>query len=427
MLLHTERPNILFIITDQQRHDAVGYIDSMVRTPHLDKLASQSIICTNAFVQSPQCQPSRASILTGKHPIALKMWWNGIALDRRERTIGHYLKEAGYNTAYFGKIHISSTEIEHADVVLKQFGFDTHYTQEQWHANSSKQLRRELSKGMLDPRWIGKVTERAWHHDDVITNSAIQFMDRAEMPYCVMVGFVGPHPPYAAPAEFLSLYADADISAPITSNPTRRGYTLTARDWIELKRNYYASISWIDDNIGKLLTAAGPNTTVVFMSDHGDMLGDHGEFSKNVYAYDGVVRIPLMFRFWQHKPMVYEHLVQALDVLPTLLQASNVGIPPQIQGTDLLPAFEKNVPQHDYINSVIGYWTKLRMIRSLTHKYWLHVGDDTEEVLFDLVNDPGETQNLNDQQTLAKMRLELLRALVKYEDNLPQPVQSRGA
>ena len=124
------KPNVIIILTDQQRHDAVGYLNDKVITPNLNALAKNSIVCTNAFVQSPQCQPSRASILTGRYPTAHKVWWNETYLSKSEKTIGNIFKDAGYNTGYFGKLHVEN-DMSYP-LLAKHFGWDHVYLLEDW-------------------------------------------------------------------------------------------------------------------------------------------------------------------------------------------------------------------------------------------------------------------------------------------------------
>ena len=116
------KPNILWIITDQQRFDSVGYVNPFIKTPNIDRLASSGIVCNNAYVQSQQCQPSRASMLTGRYPSAHKVWWNQTPLSKSEKTIANYL-EPTYQTAYFGKMHFTTTG-DSWDSSLAHFGFN---------------------------------------------------------------------------------------------------------------------------------------------------------------------------------------------------------------------------------------------------------------------------------------------------------------
>lgn len=427
MLAHiaSSKPNVLFLITDQQRSDSVGYVNGVVKTPNLDILASKSVVCTNAFVQSPQCQPSRASILTGRYPTAHRVWWNEIAISPNERTLANYL--SGYTTGYFGKLHFDGGP--HSKIA-RHYGFDHNFLMEDWqHWIAAKHLfnkgmsnvANEFYSPMSTNTWTGEFSQRTAHHEEIITDKAIEFIKNAAGPWYAMVGFHGPHPPYASPKEFNGLYPLAAMSVPQQRVVTHSGHEMSDDDWRRLKKQYYGSISWIDDCIGRLLGAVNSNTIIVFTSDHGDILGDHGHFSKGMYAYDGVIKVPLLMMIPGMKHRFYHHLVQSIDILPTILNILGMAAPAGVQGSNLLAGFESNSMVNDHVVSMIGHSPRLRMIRTTTEKYWV-CGD--EEFSFDLISDPQE--NFNRQPT-PELRLKLLRALIACEDPLPVPSKFAGA
>lgn len=424
MLHYHGRPNVLVILTDQQRADAVGYANPKVHTPNIDALAAQGVTCPLAFVQSPQCQPSRASIFTGRYPTAHRLWWNGIDLARGERTLGNYLKNAGYHTGYFGKLHFDRGGNRAA---AQHFGFDTAFLYEDWSkmfsmgfnvSGGRHPVEREFHAPMTAPTWTGKLTTPDLHHEEVITDRAISFVQETHRPYLCVVSYHGPHPPYAAPDMFSSLYRPDDMAVPAQKVKNQNGHVLSPREWQELKVQYYGAVSWIDACVGKLLSKVGYDTIVVFTSDHGDILGDHGLFSKGLFAYEGNVRVPLVLRI----PGIsgsYPHLVQSIDILPTILEACGVGISNPVQGKSLFRAVRTGEVVNGAVLSMIGYQHRLRMVRTPRHKYWL-VGD--EEYLFDLREDPGEEVNRSSHRDLAAhLRLLLLQGLIRAEDPLPQP------
>ncbi len=429
MLHHTGRPNVLIIIADQLRWDAVGYTNHIVYTPNIDALATESVVCSSAFVQSPQCQPSRASIFTGRYPTAHRVWWNGIVMPRNEKTIGNYLREAGYHTGYFGKLHFDGD-----DQVTKRatyFGFNESFLFEDWmkldwmklfstnYGTTKSKVKDEFWGPMTTKTWTGRFGERELHHEEVITHKAISFIERTNRPFLCVVGFHGPHPPYAAPDEFSRLYQREQMPVPIKQVVNQNGHVLTDDEWRELKAQYYGSVTWIDDCVGRLLRALGPDTIVICTSDHGDILGDHGLFSKGVFAFDGNVRVPLLMKLPNVKPMDYSHLVQSIDIVPTILSACEINVPLGVQGKDLSAAFGHNESVNSAVLSMIGHTPRLRMVRTANLKYWL-CGD--EEYLFDLVGDPREEFNLCvDPALLSRMRLLLAQSLIRAEDPLPLP------
>ncbi len=429
MLAHVQpksRPNVLFIISDQHRADLVGYETPGVRTPNLDALAAAGIVCHRAYVQSPQCQPSRASIFTGRHPTAHKVWWNEIDMPKTERTLGNHLADAGYRTAYFGKLHFDGPERH--DAIARHFGFQRSYLYQDWlnlvtSGESGKKraaVANEFYGIMGKAAWTGRFTNRELHHEEVITARALNFLaERRAEPFLAVVGFHGPHPPYAAPDEFSRQYDDHDFGRPRQPVRTYSGHVLSDDEWHDLNVQYRGAVSWIDDCIGRLVGAVGPDTIVIYVSDHGDILGDHGLFSKGMFAYEGNTRVPLIIRLPDHRPLHHQHLVQSIDLVPTILEATGTSVPRSVQGKSLLSGFSNDEPTNQWVLSMIGHAPRLRMVRTTEHKYWLC---GAEEKLFDVVNDPGETTNLIGDSSLAsRMRLTLLRALIQAEDSMPSP------
>ena len=433
MLTHqsNQKPNVLLILTDQQRYDAVGYINPAINTPNIDALARTSVVCTQAVVQSPQCQPSRASLLTGRYPTAFKMWWNEQPLDLRERTIGNILRDNGYRTGYFGKMHVDGKG-GHTKIA-KHFGFDDTFLYTDWAhllidgeldtdgfgAEIRKEFYHPMSNEPSDGHgpWVGRFSSRDLHHEDVITKKAIKFLqNNSHSPYFCMIGFHGPHPPYAAPPPYDTMYDPASLSVP-ELHMTPFGFQTTPEYWRDLKSQYYGCISWIDDNIGQILEHVDNNTIVIFSSDHGDILGDHGLFSKGLYAYDGNVRVPLLIRFPSQYHAEYAHTVQTIDILPTILGCVGVEKPAGVQGLNLCEVLKTNQPLNEWAFSCIGFGPRLRMVRTPEFKYWWYDG----EYLFDLRGDPSESENIasTHKDLLAQMRAKLITALIKAEDCLP--------
>lgn len=400
------KPNVLVILTDQQRFDAIGYANPAVSTPNLDALAKISTVCNTAVVQSPQCQPSRASIFTGRYPTAHRVWWNETDMPWHEPTLGNYLRRAGYRTGYFGKLHFDGSEPY--TQVAQHFGFDSSYLFEDWLREDSV-ARTDFHMAMGHKGWTGAVTDRGHHHEEMITDKALEFITTGKQPYFCVVSYHGPHPPYAAPPEFSDLYRD--LVAPVADK--ERG--LTAEEWVALKREYYGAVSWIDACVGRLLAGVAlPNTVVVFTSDHGDILGDHGLFSKGVYAYEGNVRVPLIVHRPGREAATEDGVVESIAILPTILRACDIAIPMGVQGSPI------DSPK-GYALSMIGHPTRLRMIRTDSLKYWV-LGE--REFLFDM-SDPAEIVNLAGRDAwrddLLEMRWRLLQGLIAAEDPLPLP------
>jgi arylsulfatase A-like enzyme len=159
---------------------------------------------------------------------------------------------------------------------------------------------------------------------------------------------------------------------------------------------------------------------VVFTSDHGDILGDHNHFSKGLFAYEGNVKVPLIFWIPGLRHSLYSHLVQSIDIAPTLLRVAGGVAPGGVQGVNLIPGFLHDSPMVDSVGSMIGHHPRLRMVRTVRYKYWTYGG---VEYLFDLLSDPGEMVNLAGSQpsVLSEMRFQLVQFLLRAEDPLPVP------
>lgn len=413
--------NVLILMTDQQRADSMGG----AYTPRLNEFARNCIVC-NGFTQSPQCQPARCAFWTSRYPSTLRMWWNEMALPQSEQTLANLLRDVQYETAYFGKWHLDIT-----DDTLGHFGFDPQnsYLERDWR--SGKDLpkreaglsRREYLQIMKTDAWASKLSSRSHQHDDIIAERAVRFMGSCDKPFLCAVGFRGPHPPYAAPPPFSEMHPPDGYDGP-EAVTTYDGKVLTPKDWKLIKSQYYGCVSWIDDNIGRILDFVDrklPNTIVVFTSDHGDMLGDHGCFSKGLYAYEQVVRVPLMFRVPGIAARDYRHITQHIDVAPTVLDLLGQEIPPGMQGKSLVKAFHTGKKVNDFAFSQVGYSPRLKMVRNGRYKYWIY-GPDHEQ-LFDLKEDPGEITNLVQHRpmVLSNMRRNLLNSIIAAEDPLPVP------
>jgi arylsulfatase A-like enzyme len=184
--------------------------------------------------------------------------------------------------------------------------------------------------------------------------------------------------------------------------------------WRNLKAQYFGCVSWIDDNIGRILRHVDDNTVVVFTSDHGDILGDHGYFSKGLFAHEGNIRVPLLMRFPGKEPATYTHIVQSIDIAPTVMEFLGIKRKPKMQGRSLLKHLDGNKPMNHWAFSCIGAKDRLRMVRTPRFKYWLY----NQEYLYDLERDPGERENIASvhKDALAMMRLQLIKAMIKAED-----------
>lgn len=391
-----DRPNIIFINTDQQRADTLGcYGNDLVETPNIDELASNGTLFENAHCTHPMCAPSRASLLTGRYPNVNGTWRNGLPVQPSETTIAELLREAGYHTGLIGKAHFTpylGDPSEHPESVQTfndvdpeqvweywrgfdgpYFGFDHvrlalghsdfgiqggHYGL--WLREEYPQERELFFKGAAresaehGPAWKSKVPANI-HSTNWVADETMAFaQEHANEPFFAWVGFPDPHEPFDPPEPYCDMYDPADVPMPadpdgmVWDDPPRlvNSYVNPPQkaDIRERTALYYGMVSLIDDAVGRIIDelkhqGIWDETIVVFTSDHGDWLGDHGMTGKGAVHTQGVTRVPWIvsvserFDFGARIPAVASHI----DLVPTLLDFAGIEIPYRVQGTSLVP------------------------------------------------------------------------------------------
>jgi len=441
--MHQERPNILLIMTDQQRFDSLGcYGSKAVPTPHLDRLAATGCLFENAYVPNTICTPSRASLMTGKtvpqHGVQ-RLYDN---LSPAEVCFPRRLQERGYQTALFGKFHVSSRFSE-AKERHPHDGFDIY----EWchdpalHHDSpfnaySQWLQEQdpaFREAMIDRgRRTGPVP-RDRHMTHWAAERTIDFITRrrTSQPFFCFMSLFDPHDPYDdGPEELLqivdegSLMPPAAVQEPLGDKPLAVQRASEAaypeRDaeskLLAMRRGYYASISLIDQEVGRVLQALDDSgcrdsTLVIFSSDHGDMLGDHRLLTKGGFFYDACSRVPLIMR-WPQQPEAAggrrrQQLVQTQDITATILAAAAyssreltawmpdacplfTGHGARTRRQEAVSCFRTNRSVRPEMHAV--------MIRDDRYKlslyYYLDEGHPVDGELYDMDEDPGEVHNL---------------------------------
>jgi len=438
----SERPHILILMADQQRADCIGCAGHpQIKTPHLDRLAAEGMRFAQAATVSPICMPARASFINGLYPHNHGMWTNVGEMPADDETVFHHLQRAGYLTAHVGKshyyvqerktrhlahrepyLHARGLEYAHettgpwATCVTASYMTDDWQTKGLWEAFKQDYRKREHAPGGSNAAtWPSPLPVEDFL-DSYIGREAVEFVEsyQDDRPMCLFVGFGGPHDPWDAPGEYAEMYAPQDAPPPIAipqPNSTLPDWTAAKIDFNvssqlalakvpEIRANYYGKISLIDDWIGRILSAFErkgwlDDLLIVFWSDHGEMLGDHGRFQKQTF-HESSVRVPLIVRWPGRIPenAVSPALAEIIDVFPTLLEA--VGGEPSARclGRSLWPVFrngEAELRRHQL--SEIDHCGRHIMIRSRRHKYAV---DELRRgyLLYDLQNDPDEQHNL---------------------------------
>lgn len=393
-----KRPNIIMIICDELRADALGcYGNSIVETPNIDRLASTGTRFSQCFVTQPTCTPSRASILTGCYPSALRSRMVGCYTPDDERFLPRVLSDNAYRTVAIGKIHLVPQAAE-PEVLAQALASDdgTYYGFQEVdlvNGHGSRCFGNRYTDWLrervpdLDQRqanaipyetgvncWRWNLPEEV-HSSHYIADRAIEFLETAaDAPYFLQVSFPDPHYPFTVPEPWASLYNPADMPPPIPPitesiampelhervyrgphTPASEGGRPRDRvigtpphnyaqydedDWRQVKAIYYGMVSLVDHSVGRILDAVdragmNDNTLIVFVADHGDYLGDHGMYGKGL-PYEGALWTPLIY----HGPSVaagqtISSVESTLDIMPTLLDYAGITEPEGIQGCSL--------------------------------------------------------------------------------------------
>jgi len=454
-------PNIVFVITDQQRLDTIqslgyGHMD----TPNLDRLVEEGVSFTNCHVSAPACGPSRASLFTGYYPhttgiLTNKNGWEHTWIDR--------LDENDYYTVNIGKMHTDPFDAEvgfneRYVVENKDRFLSNRYYFDEWDkalaARGVTKQQRELYRERDD--YEERMGAFKWkkppdlQSDMFVGNLTTWWLDTKpvrDRPLFLEVGFPGPHPPYDPISEYAEQYIDRDLPTPKLDDEDIENQPPPLRDLREhhaeidhdsvvhsleptdeqLHRQrayYYANVSMIDRQVGQLMEALerngySDNTIIIFSSDHGDALNDHGHIQKWT-MYDEVTRVPLVVwdsesRFGDNRRV--DKLCQWMDIGPTILELADVSVPDSMEAESLLPFLrDESRDGRQYVfaeqgQSEIFEGAKvMTMVRSNDWKL-VHFVDESYGQLFDLRDDHQEMVNLWDDPAAAEAKDRLLAEL----------------
>ncbi|WP_326636805.1 sulfatase-like hydrolase/transferase [Nonomuraea fuscirosea] len=460
-------PNILLICTDQQRFDALGaYGNDEIHTPHLDRLAEQGVLFENCYVNSPVCGPSRASLMSGRHVHAHGAWANGVGLPAHERLFSRDLADHGYDCGLVGKFHVGGACSGGRLEPRLDDGFRVFRWAHDPYPGSSENAYHRWLRAVRPDLYESAVQAGAgtgfdampteFHYSRWIGNETIDYLRRSRdpgKPFFFVANFFDPHHGFGAPKEYADAYRDKPLRRPVTrdqelagkppvlTEASHRSYAGHARGYVEyteselhdVKVNYYAMVSLVDDEVGRILaaldeTGLAENTLVVFTSDHGEMLGDHQLMLKGPMMYECAVRVPLLMRWPAGLPAGERRaeLVQWIDLASTFLAAAGAPPLPRGQGLDLLPLArgEQDAPVRgwalcEYRNSGHPYPEPVHTTM-LRRDHWkivvYHGAPSTTRArtgeLYDLDRDPAELDNLWDDPAHAAVRAELQESLL---------------
>lgn len=465
--MHT-LPNILLIMTDQQRWDSLGcYGQHAIHTPHLDGLAAQGACFERCYTPNPICTPARASLMTGKHIFGHGVGRLYDVLPDDEVLFTERLRAAGYHTALFGKLHVSSGVHEQTHrhphdgfdryeyCIEASVGMDSPFNgYVRWLEERSPAFLAELRAR----RRALKHIPREHHLTHWAAERTIDFIRGADpaRPFFCMMSVFDPHNPYDQyPAAYAARVDSAALEACIPpaagdaaiyalAQERRLSYlgpadSFTPAAILAMRQGYYAALALIDDEVGRVLaaleeTGLADNTLVIFTSDHGDALGDHGLFVKGVHLYDEAVRVPLIMRWPGHIAggQRVTTVTQLHDLAATILAAAQVAVPADMDAVDLLPlctAGADATRRHVYcayrnsgIDDAKGYFDPpiaSTMVCDDRFKLVVYHAVPDRKVepayqLFDMIADPHEQTNLAGDPDHAAQLAGLLAALSEW-------------
>lgn len=441
------RPNILVYCTDQQRFDTIGALGNpYVRTPRIDQLVREGTAFTHAYCQSPICTPSRSSFMTGLYPSRVHNTRNGNETWPKDAPplISKLLADSGYVCGNVGKFHLTSagkrTE-PRLDDGYSIWKF-SHAPRDDWETGHDYADWIKERGGDLDVmRCSAERVPPEFHQTTWATERSIEFINRKHgKPWFLTVNIYDPHPPFVPPKAYADQFdpgsmpgahhrhSDRTTQEKLAGADFQTGYrSPDEQDGKKEQALYYAMIAQIDDQFARLLKALEEsgqhdNTLVVFTSDHGEMLGDHGLMYKGCRFYEGLVRVPLIF-YWPGvvKANQKAHgLVELLDISATLLDYAGLTLPDYFQGKSLCPVLEgkksgdviRESVRCEYFDSLAadftdGSGTFATMYRRGKYKLSIYHGLKQGE-LYDLENDPWEHQNLWDSKDHQTLKYELI-------------------
>jgi len=442
------RPNVLFVLTDDQRWDAMSCVRDRffpaLRTPNMDRLASEGVRFANAFCTWSLCSPSRASFLSGDYPHVHGVRDNFTDYPTARLPSWHtHLKRAGYRTAYVGKWHMG----EGNDAHRPPFDFWASHAGQGHYQDTEFNVSRTIDATHFDVQGKRQVLKGYYTH--VVTDLAADWLKTVKPPFTLQIGHKAPHGRWYVEPKYEHVFDAVPVTKPDTASLLPSG----TPDWVRRRvktwhgiegplyetndygtfvRTYHATIPSVDDSIGELLDvlrARGEldNTIIAFAGDNGFLLGEHASIDKRT-AWEESIRIPLLVRFPDAIPhsRVVDEMVLNIDLAPTILDLAGVaGVKPAMQGRSTRPLLEGKRErwrtswyyQYDF-EKEFPYTPNVRAVRTADWKY-IHYPNgegrpDTEIAeLYHLANDPKEQRNLvadpASQGKLAELRAELRR------------------
>jgi arylsulfatase A-like enzyme len=477
----TERSNILLIMTDQQRWDTLGcYGAPMCRTPNIDRLAAQGVQFSTVYTPTSPCSPARAALFTGLYPHKNHVVANGGVLNPEISNLGEALSKAGYNLGYAGKWHVDQAKVP------SEYGFAGKdfpgygYPPTNGFIEGLRYMQRIpmpphynnyiAEKGLEPPKVLeamygdnpGKQGQEmyALQSGDIESNFETMVSDftldllrqftasqgKEGRPFFIWTNFWGPHTPCLVPEPYYSMYDPTDIPEEPNFKETWERkpdvHELYAKlwglekkgwdEWREIVARYWGYVTMIDDLVGRILDelkvlGLSENTLIIFTTDHGDQMGSHKMIEKGCFAYEESWRLPLIAAHPACKApgSVSDEFVYLHDLFPTFLECA--GVPqPEVPDSQSILSNIMGEATPTGRDSVYGIFTRhlfpapFRFVRTRTHKLVYNIVGKGE--LYDLLNDPGELNNLFGLPESAAIQEDLMERMREHMVRLDDPL-----
>lgn len=441
-----KRPNLVFFLGEGQRADALSIAGHpFLKTPNQDRIGREGMRLRNAFCTNALCAPARATLLTGMYSKSTGALSNAhlkVPLPADIPLFTDLLREAGYETAIVGKVHVHNG--------VEERNWDYYFG----HNNASNDYVNPFFKEGRNGKVGPEIQYEGQYPDDLAVDRALAWLEenRGEKPFCLLVWFVAPHEPFFRPRRHFDLYNDTAISKPATFDDDLKGYPGKPKCFVDagnklgttmrhvacgsldgVAKNYYAGLVSTDENVGRILDYLEKknildDTAIVHTSDHGYFLGEWRLFDKRL-MHEPSIRVPLMIRYPKRIPAgtIRDEMILDIDMAPTFLDIAGIPVPSQMEGKSILPLAHENDPSfrkewyYEYFEWPNPEGVRPhRGIRTENHKLIHYVMEPQEFELYDLARDPGETQNLYDRTEYIAVRQKLLGRLDELSRRVPE-------
>lgn len=411
-----QQRNVVFIMTDQQRADSIGpRRHDCANYPNMERLRSESVSFGNFFTAASPCAPSRHTFLTGRQPWKLGVHGNGKFSTEGDKTWMQVLRDYGYRSVSVGKTHMIHAGSFHIQIPPGQsFG-----------NNADWNHFAPAATGEPDDSFFDMHTAKR-------ACAAIERLNDGK-PFAMFIGFHAPHEPYVMPGNYLD-YCKPD-DAPLPANRSAGEYETKSEAYrrrVDLFRNkhgeitddmvrkgiagHHCALKMVDDCLGTIIGTLSEqrlldNTLIVYTSDHGELLGEHGLFNKAATAYESEIRIPFMIRFpdGYKAGEVVDSLASSLDFAPTLFELLGLSPDVSLPGRSLVPSIRQGQPVRDYV-TLFGLGGAMG-IRTGEHKLWYHPRFQDGE-MYRLQEDPQEMNNLYGDKEAIDLRRQLFELML---------------